>query len=211
MKNIPTYTKKDGLKSISINIYELVRDVSDINEPLLFDGEITVSENNPFIFKVENPTLISAEFTPEISEEVFEEADIINEVYLYYTNKLEGTYHLQLNNHGNLKMTNHLINYDFNNGGNEIKIENVLYNLGLNLYPYIDRITPRQAADNTAQFIKNNYKKYNVKIDYFGNPAYETNDVLKIETPYGYKAMRILKHSLTFNGALSGTIEGVGD
>lgn len=205
MKTIPEYNVKNILKSVIINITDFNR--KDSAGETLFNGAINVNEENPFILKYDKPLLIMREFTPELTEEQFEEAEIIQPFYFFNTNKLEGQFNLNISVSSELTRSTVPYTFSYNNDGAEIEIDSVFYNY---LTQYAG-LTPQTAIKNTADFIENNYKKYNIKIDYFGNPAYETNDVLKIETPYGYKTMRILKHSLTFNGALSGTIEGVGD
>lgn len=205
MKTIPEYNVKNILKSVIINITDFNR--KDSAGETLFNGAINVNEENPFILKYDKPLLIMREFTPELTEEQFEEAELIEPFYFFNTNKLEGQFNLNISVSSELTRSTVPYTFNYNNDGTEIEIDSVFYNY---LTQYAG-LTPQTAIKNTADFIENNYKKYDIKIDYFGNPAYETNDVLKIETPYGYKTMRILKHSLTFNGALSGTIEGVGD
>lgn len=205
MKTIPEYNVKNILKSVIMNITDFNR--KDSAGETLFNGAINVNEENPFILKYDKPLLIMREFTPELTEEQFEEAEIIQPFYFFNTNKLEGQFNLNISVSSELTRSTVPYTFSYNNDGAEIEIDSVFYNY---LTQYAG-LTPQTAIKNTADFIENNYKKYDIKIDYFGNPAYETNDVLKIETPYGYKTMRILKHSLTFNGALSGTIEGVGD
>lgn len=205
MKTIPEYNVKNILKSVIMNITDFNR--KDSAGETLFNGAINVNEENPFILKYDKPLLIMREFTPELTEEQFEEAEIIQPFYFFNTNKLEGQFNLNISVSSELTRSTVPYTFSYNNDGAEIEIDSVFYNY---LTQYAG-LTPQTAIKNTADFIENNYKKYDIKIDYFGNPAYEVNDVLQIETPYGYKTMRILKHSLTFNGALSGTIEGVGD
>lgn len=205
MKTIPEYNVKNVLKSVIMNITDFNR--KDSAGEILYNGTINVNKNNPFILKFDKPLLVMREFTPELTEEQFEEAELIEPFYFFNTNKLEGQFQLTLSVSSELTRSTVPYIFNYNDTGVDIEIDSVFYNY---LTQYAG-LMPQDAIKNTADYIKNNYKKYNIKIDYFGNPAYETNDVLKIETPYGYKTMRILKHSLTFNGALSGTIEGVGD
>lgn len=54
-------------------------------------------------------------------------------------------------------------------------------------------------------------KPYKISASYIGNPTLEPGDTISVETKYGYKNMIITKQSLTFNGGLQGTIEGIGD
>ena len=44
-----------------------------------------------------------------------------------------------------------------------------------------------------------------------GDPSLEAGDLVNLETRYGLMKMRIQEHRLKFNGALSGSIKGVGN
>lgn len=59
--------------------------------------------------------------------------------------------------------------------------------------------------------IYSNYKPYNISFEYIGDPNIIPNMIVPIETHYGEKGVIVLKHKLTYNGGLTGTIEGVGD
>jgi hypothetical protein len=48
-----------------------------------------------------------------------------------------------------------------------------------------------------------------MSFDYNGDPSLEAGDYIEVETPYGYKPIFIQKNRFTFNGGLSGSIEGV--
>ena len=207
MKNIPTYDKKDVLQNIVINKTDLVLGSFRENYDTIFDGDIVVEEDNPFVITLNQPKPVVLSFTPTVDISEYYTYEIQNGGYFVSTGKLDGNYHLLVRSLVDYNEQSIPIKFIYNETGLEIEIKNGFYNPNIeNASLMLDT-----AILNTANFIKNNYKKYDIKIDYFGNPAYEVNDVLKIETPYGYKTMRILKHSLTFNGALSGSIEGVGD
>lgn len=207
MKNIPTYNKKDILQTIIINKTDLVLGNFKEEYETIFEGDIQVSEDNPFIIILDKSRPVHLAFTPSVNPSVYYDYEIHNGWYFVSTGKLNGNYHLKVETMVDYNEQKIPVEYKLNNSGSEIQIDNGFYN------PLIENasLLLDTAIQNTVNYIKNNYKKYNIKIDYFGNPAYEVNDVLQIETPYGYKTMRILKHSLTFNGALSGSIEGVGD
>ena len=53
--------------------------------------------------------------------------------------------------------------------------------------------------------------EFDIRFKYIGNPNINVGSIITIETEYGERQMKILKHTLTFNGGLTGTIEGVGD
>lgn len=50
---------------------------------------------------------------------------------------------------------------------------------------------------------------YEISFEYNGDPSLEAGDYIEVETPYGYKPVFIQKNRFTFNGGLSGSIEGV--
>lgn len=54
-----------------------------------------------------------------------------------------------------------------------------------------------------------NAPSYEVNFEYNGDPSLEAGDYIEVETPYGYKPVFIQKNRFTFNGGLSGSIEGV--
>ena len=207
MKTIPEYAIKTPLKSITINKTDLVLGNFKEDYDEIFEGDITVKEDNPFIIILNQPKPVVLTFNPSVSVSEYYTYEIQNGGYFISTGKLVGDYHLYIRTLVDYNEQSTPIKFNYEEDGLEVEINNGFYNKAIENAS----LSLNTAIQNTADFIKNNYKKYNVKIDYFGNPAYETNDVLKIETPYGYKTMRILKHSLTFNGGLSGSIEGVGD
>ena len=215
VKKVPEFSLKTALKSITINQPDwLSQQVKETFDPekdyiVLFDGDIVVDKDNPFIIEMGSLAPTGARpkltFEPAIQMWEFYDYGIQDGYYFATTGNLTGSYHLLVRVSS---MWQRDIQYKAfvskqNDEGVEIEINNEYYNSNKEI--------SETYIQNTLNYIKDNYKKYDVKIDYFGNPAYEVNDVLKVETPYGYKNVRILKHTLTFNGSLSGTIEGVGD
>lgn len=96
---------------------------------------------------------------------------------------------------------------NFNDSGKEITIDNKFFTTTSlsNVYD-LDSI-----CESLCNKINNENKKYNVSINYIGDPNIKPNMTIPIETQYGDKQVKVLKHTLTFNGGLTGTIEGVGD
>lgn len=92
----------------------------------------------------------------------------------------------------------------FNDVGKEITIDNKFF---------IERQLGdlNQICEDLCNKINNENKKYNVSINYTGDPNIKPNMIVPIETQYGNKQVKVLKHTLTFNGGLTGSIEGVGD
>lgn len=200
MKEIPSYVIKDKLKNIIIKI--MSKRLSSSEESTVCNKTVTVSPENRFIIEFTQGSGADVEFTPEYYVQ-----DYMLTNYFFDSRDMEGTYNIKITLEGTINYNYENTQFNYNEIGKEITIENPYFNTE---FPS-DYLTVQTAVNNTANYIKNNYKKYNVDINYFGNPAYEPNDVLQIETQYGNKEIRILKHTLTFNGALSGSIEGVGD
>ena len=96
---------------------------------------------------------------------------------------------------------------EFNITGKEITIDNKFFAIasasGVNTLDTIcESICNKINAEN---------KKYDISINYTGDPSIKPNMIVPFETQYGDKQLKVLKHTLTFNGGLTGTIEGVGD
>lgn len=70
-------------------------------------------------------------------------------------------------------------------------------------------------ADNdlkdNADFYLERDKKYKVTGNYAGDPSLTAGDTISVETKFGNKDVVLTKISLTFDGGLSGSFEGIGD
>ena len=70
-------------------------------------------------------------------------------------------------------------------------------------------------ADNdlkdNANFYLERDKKYKVTGNYAGDPSLTAGDTISVETKFGNKDVVLTKISLTFDGGLSGSFEGIGD
>jgi len=95
----------------------------------------------------------------------------------------------------------------FNDTGKEIAIDNNFFeNTSLeNVYDL------NEICHSICNKINEENKTYNISINYTGDPNIKPNMIVPIETQYGEKQVKVLKHTLKFNGGLTGTIEGVGD
>lgn len=95
----------------------------------------------------------------------------------------------------------------FNEKGKEITIDNkFVIDIGSGEHYSLDNI-----CEKLCNKINTENKKYDISINYIGDPNIKPNMIVPIETQYGEKEVKVLKHILTFNGGLTGTIEGVGD
>lgn len=70
-------------------------------------------------------------------------------------------------------------------------------------------------ADNdlkdNADFYLERDKKYKATGNYAGDPSLTAGDTISVETKFGNKDVVLTKISLTFDGGLSGSFEGIGD
>lgn len=64
---------------------------------------------------------------------------------------------------------------------------------------------------DNANFYLERDKKYKVTGNYIGDPSLTPGDTISVETKFGYKDVILTKSSLTFDGGLSGSFEGMGD
>lgn len=62
--------------------------------------------------------------------------------------------------------------------------------------------------DMFTNFFKKTYS-YKVNLDYNGNPTIKAGNYIQVESNYGMVPIFVQKHTLKFNGGLSGSIEGV--
>lgn len=200
MKETPFYKAKDKLKNIIVKI--ISKRIITSGSTTVFNKQVSVSPNNKFIMEFTQGSGADVTFTPE-----YYYRDYLLNDYFFNSANMEGTYNIKITLTGSVSYDYENTQYDINDTGKEIVIDNPYYNVDLPT----DYLKPKEATKHTADYIKNNYKKYDIKINYFGNPLYEPNDILQIETDYGNKNIRILKHTLEFDGSLSGTIEGVGN
>lgn len=63
--------------------------------------------------------------------------------------------------------------------------------------------------DKGFKKILDNASSYEVSLNYNGNPNIKAGDYIEIETDYGFIPVFVQKHQLTYDGGLSGSIEGV--
>lgn len=82
-------------------------------------------------------------------------------------------------------------------GEPSMTIDNPLYMI--KYYAYDDMFT---------NFFKKAYS-YKVSLEYNGNPEIKAGDYIEVESNYGVVPIFIQKHTLKYNGGLSGSIEGV--
>lgn len=122
--------------------------------------------------------------------------------------RIEGTVGSQVNIKGRLpykmvstigKVQNN--KYSFGNGENSVEIENPFFEFG----PFIS--SDLYQAD-LSNFFDKTYS-YKVELEYNGNTKIKAGDYINVESNYGTVPIFVQKHTLKYNGGLSGSIEGV--
>ena len=100
------------------------------------------------------------------------------------------------------------INYSFDTKTNLIKVSNT------NKEPSFDLNNPVYVGSIPTYYNKfpnfiDKFYKYSVSLDYNGNPNIKAGDYIEVESNYGIVKLFVTKHTLTYSGGLSGSIEGV--
>lgn len=110
-------------------------------------------------------------------------------------------------------VTVHLMGYKFDDPptyniyfSNENKIGDTI---SLDYTNYFD--ASNKWLKSNAKFYLTRDKKYKVTGKYIGDPSLTAGDTITVETKFGNKDVVITKSSLTFDGGLSGSFEGMGD
>lgn len=193
----PKYQAKEKLKSISIKKYKGEKSNS-IEKNLVF--ETTLKENESIVVSL-----------PDYMTGIIE--------YPYSTESFYCKKNLELfsGNAGNVKIyqtdTIELITEtetrNYNSDGIEINIDNKFFKSYTGSSGFANTLDQR--SNEIFELVKNDYKTYNVSFNYIGDPKIKPGRIINIETKYGIKQIKVLKHTLTFNGGLTGSIEGVGD
>lgn len=100
------------------------------------------------------------------------------------------------------------INYSFDTKTNLIKVSNT------NKEPSFDLNNPVYVGSIPTYYNKfpnfiDKFYSYSVSLDYNGNPNIKAGDYIEVESNYGMVKLFVTKHTLTYSGGLSGSIEGV--
>lgn len=131
-----------------------------------------------------------------------------NDFYYMLFIRIEGTVGSQVNIKGRLpykmvstigKVQNN--KYSFGNGENSVEIENPFFEFG----PFISSNLYQADLSN---FFDKTYS-YKVELEYNGNTKIKAGDYINVESNYGTVPIFVQKHTLKYNGGLSGSIEGV--
>ena len=204
----PKYTAREPIKSVSITQY--TGDYVD-NQRQWQSAEIIYSTNSekafnnkPEIVELDNYHKLHVEASG-ISQDIG-----INKVFNaseYCPTTITPASNITFYDLGNCNFKTSTYKKIFNENGKEITIDNKFFKTNSLSGTY----TIDQICESLCNKINDENKTYDVSISYVGDPYIRPNMIVPIETQYGQKLIKVLKHSLTFNGGLKGTIEGVGD
>lgn len=106
------------------------------------------------------------------------------------------------------QFTTEVYSKQINETGLDINIDNKLFK-NFSGTGIVETLNDR--CEKVINYLKSNMYEFDIRFKYIGNPNINVGSIITIETEYGERQMKILKHTLTFNGGLTGTIEGVGD
>ena len=203
----PIYTLKEPLKKINISKYsgELIKEQLETE---VYYGEYLYNKYlENLIVTFTAPCDVRAEFgnfsqtwenvtsvdLKSWATALYESGEITVYITAFYTSQTSSVYTKDINNIGKtIEITNKFFKEYSGESGS-----------------YADEL--QDICNQLANKILEEHKKYNVKFNYIGDPNIKPNMIVPIETRYGNKEIKVLKHSLTFNGGLTGSIEGVGD
>lgn len=199
----PKYSLKEKLKSVTIVKYTTENETS--LSPTKLIKEISFDSNGLMFVELEKVMRTSVIYYDSNNNEDAAMGFLTNIIPI----NMYENYSVKIYQDSEIELINDIVTKEYNNEGIEITIDNKFFR------PYISTGTFAATLDERCEEILNNivdnYKKYNVSINYIGDPNIKPNMIVPIETQYGEKQVKVLKHTLTFNGGLTGTIEGVGD
>lgn len=209
-KNVETLSRNDlldepkdevisGIKEVDITSYSYTYSIDQKNTQVL-NVEHTLTKNVEYIWYKLNKKTINGVFS--YTSEKNGKATLIdnNECLLFV--KIEGEIgeKIIISYTGDTKN----ITYMKYNQSNSLKIGDV--------YEYkIDGYLSPNARKYMIEGIYNNNHNHKMDINYIGDPSLIPGDSILIETMFGNKNIIITKQKLTFDGGLSGNIEGVGN
>lgn len=119
-------------------------------------------------------------------------------MYVEVTGKKGNNVTISLINNQKIVFSNNQYSNAYGTGSNELSFTGTEeYTLWRAHQPYF------------AQHIMDLSPSYSVSLDYNGNPNIKAGDYIEVESNYGMVKLFVTKHTLTYSGGLSGSIEGV--
>lgn len=187
-------------KSIEkLNVLNLNRTVTSSGTTTsreIYSGSVVLEQSPQYVLcKISSPNVLGA----TVSQSGGTSASIVGQAGLFMcfvkvTGNIGDTVTIKLNSTNDKQVGKQLLTKSLRTS-NEKEVQ---ITIDTDLYRRVDEIMTLENAPS-----------YEINFEYNGDPSLEAGDYIEVETPYGYKPVFIQKNRFTFNGGLSGSIEGV--
>lgn len=207
-----SYKNEDKVESFNYTYYAgSIEFSTDDNDKDNFTTDITLENEEQIICLIsDDPTSFAFMKDEYITQTGADSVSIIktgstNDFYYMIFLKVKG----KIGNDVTIKgRTPKKINYSFDTKTNLIKVSNT------NKEPSFDLNNPVYVGSIPTYYNKfpnfiDKFYSYSVSLDYNGNPNIKAGDYIEVESNYGMVKLFVTKHTLTYSGGLSGSIEGV--
>lgn len=201
MKSDPFLSVKQPLKNVIFQKQTVSYNNSD--KKVILDTTKYLEDGDYFVF--EFGSSLSVDYSE--SQMTIPSASCLASNYFFKGHVLESKeYRIYLVSYGEILLNYEQLLYKNNSEGEEITIQIPLISDELEMN--YARETAETNSRNIFNYIRNNYKNNSIEIEYNGDPSYEPNDCINVETRYGAKNIRILSTYIKFDGGLEGKIKG---
>lgn len=204
-----SYKNEDKVESFNYTYYAgSIEFSSDDNDKDNFTTDITLENEEQIVcLASDDPTSFAFMRDSYITQTGADSVSIIktgstNDFYYMIFLKVKGKIGSSVTIKGR---TPKKINYSFDTKTNLIKVSNT------NKEPSFDLNNPVYVGSIYNKFPNfiDKFYSYSVSLDYNGNPNIKAGDYIEVESNYGMVKLFVTKHTLTYSGGLSGSIEGV--
>lgn len=187
-------------KSIEkLNVLNLNRTVTSSGTTTsreIYSGSVVLEQSPQYVLcKISSPNVLGA----TVSQSGGTSASIVGQAGLFMcfvkvTGNIGDTVTIKLNSTNDKQVGKQLLTKSLRTANEK----EVPITIDTDLYRRVDEIMTLENAPS-----------YEINFEYNGDPSLEAGDYIEVETPYGNKPVFIQKNRFTFNGGLSGSIEGV--
>lgn len=187
-------------KSIEkLNVLNLNRTVTSSGTTTsreIYSGSVVLEQSPQYVLcKISSPNVLGA----TVSQSGGTSASIVGQAGLFMcfvkvTGNIGDTVTIKLNSTNDKQVGKQLLTKSLRTANEK----EVPITIDTDLYRRVDEIMTLENAPS-----------YEINFEYNGDPSLEAGDYIEVETPYGNKPIFIQKNRFTFNGGLSGSIEGV--
>ena len=162
----------------------------------IYSGSVVLEQSPQYVLcKISSPNVLGA----TVSQSGGTSASIVGQAGLFMcfvkvTGNIGDTVTIKLNSTNDKQVGKQLLTKSLRTANEK----EVPITIDTDLYRRVDEIMTLENAPS-----------YEISFEYNGDPSLEAGDYIEVETPYGNKPVFIQKNTFTFNGGLSGSIEGV--